>query len=83
MYSFGILLLEMLTGNLPYSDFSSWVQLQAVDGLLHAVFDGAIHRDNWHARHMLYLAQKCAAIEPSYRPSMDEVVREMEEIRAS
>ena len=76
MYSFGILLLEMLTGNLPskYDDPSGWVQLHAMDGLLHAVFDGAIHHDNGHARQMLYLARNCLAIEPSYRPSMDEVV---------
>ncbi|MED6122603.1 hypothetical protein PIB30_037095 [Stylosanthes scabra] len=74
VYCFGVLLFEMLSRSLPpartYSD--------VIDGI--PVFlDEAINgnRDAWK---MIKLAEKCTSQETNDRPSMDEVVREMEEI---
>ena len=72
----------MLTGQSPLyhiNVLSEWVQLHAMQGILSAVFDYAIHH-NMYAREMLQLAGKCVAKEPDLRPSMDEVVMTMKKI---
>ncbi|XP_015950574.1 probable LRR receptor-like serine/threonine-protein kinase At1g51810 [Arachis duranensis] len=67
VYSFGVLLFEMLTGRVP----SEYNDARAI---------GDNIQDAWK---MKELADECASLVPSKSPSMDEVVRRMEKIRAS
>ncbi|KAJ4752817.1 Leucine-rich repeat protein kinase family protein [Rhynchospora pubera] len=85
VYSFGVLLLELLTGRAPGQadggvDLPRWVQQEFSDQLL----DVELLRENQIAvqemMRMMQLAMECVGLDPDRRPTMESVVRQIEDI---
>ncbi|XP_057446885.1 probable inactive receptor kinase At1g48480 [Lotus japonicus] len=94
VYSFGVLLLELLTGKAPTHtllneegvDLPRWVQSVVKEEWSSEVFDLELLRDQNVEEEMvqlLQLAVDCAAPYPDNRPSMSEVRQQIEELRRS
>ncbi|KAJ7961053.1 Receptor-like kinase [Quillaja saponaria] len=93
VYSFGVLLLEMLTGKAAIQsghddvdDLPKWVQSVVREEWTAEVFDIKLMSYSSMEEElvqMLQLAMACVNTVPEMRPSMEEVVTMMEEIRPS
>lgn len=94
VYSFGVLLLELLTGKAPAQallneegvDLPRWVQSVVREEWTSEVFDSELLRYQSAEEEMVQLLQlaiDCAAQNPDKRPTMSEVVSRIEEIQRS
>uniref|UniRef100_A0A0D9XDH4 Protein kinase domain-containing protein n=1 Tax=Leersia perrieri TaxID=77586 RepID=A0A0D9XDH4_9ORYZ len=92
VYSFGVLMLEMLTGRAPANavagmdgvDLPNWVRSVVEEEWTAEVFDAAIADEMGHAGEemvrMLRLAVECTDQRPERRPAMDDVAARIERI---
>lgn len=95
VFSFGVLLLELLTGKAPNQatlgdeaiDLPRWVQSVVSEEWTAEVFDAELLRyDNIEEDEMvrlLQVAMTCVAMVPDQRPPMQEVVRMMEDLNTT
>lgn len=94
VYSFGVLLLELLTGKAPTHallnedgvDLPRWVQSIVREQWTSEVFDLELLRYQSVEEEMVQLLQlaiDCAAQYPDHRPSMSEVCERIQELRRS
>ncbi|KAK8923498.1 putative inactive receptor kinase [Platanthera zijinensis] len=94
VYSFGVLLLELLTGKAPAQallneegvDLPRWVQSVVREEWSSEIFDLELLRQQnveGEMVQLLQLAMDCSAQHPDGRPSMSEVVARIERIRAA
>eukprot|EP00250_Pteridium_aquilinum_P007408 c17131_g1_i1 orf=1148-3136(+) len=92
VYSFGVLLLELLTGKAPTQtssdegiDLPRWVQSVVREEWTAEVFDVELMRyDNIEEEmvQILQIAMSCVATLPDERPTMSQVVKMIEDVRA-
>ncbi|XP_073005110.1 probable inactive receptor kinase At1g48480 [Typha latifolia] len=94
VYSFGVLLLEILTGKAPQHsvvnddavDLPRWAESVVSEGRTPEVFDAGLESLQNYLQEMsrlLQIAMECTTSFPDSRPSMDKIVVRIEQIRGS
>lgn len=94
VYSFGVLLLELLTGKAPTHallneegvDLPRWVQSIVKEEWTAEIFDVELLRYQYAEENMVQLLQlaiSCSAQYPDKRPQMTEVAQKIEELHVS
>lgn len=92
VYSFGVLVLELLTGKSPLPlpghedvvNLPRWVRAVVKEEWTAEVFDAELmkyHNIQEEMVHMLQIALLCVTKVPDMRPSMDEVIKMIEQIK--
>nr|BAJ33673.1 unnamed protein product [Eutrema halophilum] len=92
IYSFGILINELLTGVVPYTDLRAeaqahtvlemnYTEQQLTAAIVSSGLRPALAETGFHVpKSLLSLIQKCWGADPSKRPSLDNVVLELESL---
>ena len=91
IYSFGVLLLEIITGKAPAQflrddgvDLPKWVQSVMKEGSTDQVFDDELAHYKKNIKNQMFsllqIAMACASLSPSERPKMSQVVKVMEDM---
>ncbi|MCO5608797.1 hypothetical protein L7F22_063014 [Adiantum nelumboides] len=92
VYSFGVILLELLTGKDPSQDsindegrdMPQWVQFLLKEGQTACVFDMKLMTNQAREEEMgqmLKIAMECVATSPDKRPAMKQVVKMLEDLK--
>ena len=90
VYSFGVILLELITGrpaeqpaSKESSDIVSWTRrrINLIDGTSQILDPSISHTAHQGMQAALELAVRCTSVKPDQRPAMYEVVRSLEALQ--
>ena len=76
IYSFGILLWEMMTGKIPYKDYST----AQIIGMVGNDDSHHISIPDYRNKCLLDIFMRCTERDPSSRPSFKEILKEVQEV---
>ena len=76
IYSFGILLWEMMTGKIPYKDYST----AQIIGLVGKQENHHIEIPGYPNKELLDIFMRCTERDPAKRPTFKQIVRDLEKV---